>query len=387
MKLKKEKKRITIEDCKQFAINYGGECLSDSYDYYKKMSWKCINDHIRVSSYVNIKFGKHYCLECLGINKKTIEDCNKIAQKRGGVCLSKTYSTEKLIWQCKYDHTWEADFDSIKNAKSWCPTCNTGEQITLERAQNLAITKGGLCLSTIYDKNEKLHWKCANNHEWFSKFINIYNNHWCQICSGRKKSIDECKKIAIDRGGECLSNIYENKEKKLKWRCKEGHEWEATFGSIKNQKSWCSKCKIGKGEQITRCIFEFVFKEKFITIRPKWLIGSKNIVLELDGYCETLNLAFEFQGKQHYEPIFGKEGFDQLIVNDCLKKQICEKNNIKLIIIDGRIKYNKIIKYIKNILCEICMNFNYDKYINNIDLFTEDMFDLIYESKKYRQYK
>jgi hypothetical protein len=384
---RKPNKRISIEDCKKFAINHGGECLSNSYYFHDKLSWKCSVGHVWELLYSQMRNRAYYCLECSKYKRITIEDCKKMAKDRGGICLSDAYcANEKMTWQCKCGYIWNTEARLIKDAKSWCPKCNVGEPITLERAKKLALYNNGLCLSDIYDKNEKLKWKCIKGHEWMAKFNQVYNGHWCAFCSGNKLSIEDCKKTALEREGLCLSDVYENKHKNLKWRCKNGHEWEATFGSIRNQKSWCSKCKIGKGEQITRCIFEFVFEEEFTQIRPEWLIGSKNRVLELDGYCEKLNLAFEFQGRQHYEQVFdeggSKDGFNQLIINDKLKKEICDSNNTKLIIIDGRIPYRNIIRYIKSILHEFCGNFNYEKYTKNIDLFTEDMFNLVYDSKR-----
>ena len=46
-------------------------------------------------------------------------------------------------------------------------------------------------------------------------------------------SIEECHNIAKEKEGKCLSNTYTNANTKMKWECKEGHIWEATFGSIK----------------------------------------------------------------------------------------------------------------------------------------------------------
>lgn len=57
-----------------------------------------------------------------------------------------------------------------------------------------------------------------------------------------KHSLEEAKQIAIDRGGECLSYFYKNTETKMKWRCHENHEWEATLDSILNCNSWCPFC-------------------------------------------------------------------------------------------------------------------------------------------------
>ena len=49
--------------------------------------------------------------------------------------------------------------------------------------------------------------------------------------------------IAKSYGGELLSNVYINNNTKLKWRCSEGHEWEAVSASIINNKSWCKICR------------------------------------------------------------------------------------------------------------------------------------------------
>ena len=49
------------------------------------------------------------------------------------------------------------------------------------------------------------------------------------------------KNVANYRNGECLSNVYINNNSPLRWRCSEGHEWNATPGNIKSGK-WCPIC-------------------------------------------------------------------------------------------------------------------------------------------------
>lgn len=56
--------------------------------------------------------------------------------------------------------------------------------------------------------------------------------------------------------------------------------------------------------------------------------------LELDVYIPKLNIAFEYQGIQHFKPIEhwgGKKSLEQGKRRDKLKKKLCEENNIKLI--------------------------------------------------------
>jgi hypothetical protein len=65
---------------------------------------------------------------------------------------------------------------------------------------------------------------------------NIYYFRNIQSIMGKKLTIEEMKQIAQDRGGECLSDEYVNTMTNLKWRCKDGHVWEARPLNIKRGK-------------------------------------------------------------------------------------------------------------------------------------------------------
>ena len=52
------------------------------------------------------------------------------------------------------------------------------------------------------------------------------NDAWCPQCYGNVlMTLDECKDVAISKGGECLSTEYVNSQTKMKWKCSEGHVW------------------------------------------------------------------------------------------------------------------------------------------------------------------
>lgn len=66
--------------------------------------------------------------------------------------------------------------------------------------------------------------------------------------------------------------------------------------------------------------------------RPKWLHRQ-----HFDIYLPEYNLAIEFQGEQHYQPIDffgGKESFEKNKVRDERKKMLAKENNCHLICID-----------------------------------------------------
>ena len=119
------------------------------------------------------------------------------------------------------------------------------------------------------------------------------------------------------------------------WQCKEGHEWEAKYGNIKHNNTWCPHCQIFKHEEECRTIIQNIYNKLFPKGRHSFLINPETgYKLELDGYNEELKIAFEYQGLQHYEAVEYFGGEESMLAQqkrDNLKKELCEKNNIILI--------------------------------------------------------
>ena len=123
-------------------------------------------------------------------------------------------------------------------------------KLSIEVANKIAISKGGLCLSTEYkNKRCKLQWMCGAGHVWNSSLECVRNkNTWCKKCFvfKRRLGIETANKIARKRKGECLSQEYTNSHTNLLWKCKKGHIWSASLGNVKNQKQWCPECSGNK---------------------------------------------------------------------------------------------------------------------------------------------
>ena len=116
-------KKLTIEEMQQIAKERGGECLSKKYiNAHTKLKWQCNNGHSWDNTPFHIKQGQ-WCPYCYG-RYQTLEDMQKIANERGGQCLSEKYfnSKTKLKWRCKKEHEWEATPEHIKEG-TWCPIC------------------------------------------------------------------------------------------------------------------------------------------------------------------------------------------------------------------------------------------------------------------------
>lgn len=195
----------------------------------------------------DIDFNKVYS------HKSRIQELDDIAVKKGGKCLSKKYirGTEKLTWQCVEGHIWRATATNVKNKNRWCPKCAKNTLLTIDDMRMIAKERGGQCLSGEYVNNEtKLKWQCANGHEWEAIPSAIKRGSWCGVCIGKNPRIEDYKYLAESGGGQCLSSHYLSAKSKLKWKCANGHIWEATPDSIKNDKTWCPNCSNTKKSTI-----------------------------------------------------------------------------------------------------------------------------------------
>ncbi len=57
----------------------------------------------------------------------------------------------------------------------------------------------------------------------------------------KSRHLAELRAVAEGQGGVCLTGVYENAKTPLRWRCAEGHEWEAIPNNVRHY-SWCPKC-------------------------------------------------------------------------------------------------------------------------------------------------
>ena len=103
-----------------------------------------------------------------------------------------------------------------------------------------------------------------------------------------------------------------------------------------------------EGEMLCCKIFEEMVEEPVENnIRPNWLknpLTKRN--LELDCFYRKKGIAIEYNGSYHYKyvPCFHKGGEKDLIYTkkkDALKKELCEKAGIKLIVVPYTVDYAK----------------------------------------------
>jgi Zn finger protein HypA/HybF involved in hydrogenase expression len=214
--------------------------------------------------------------------------------------------------------------------------------------------RGATLLSDEYSTNKdayKIHCNTCE-HDFYSSFNNLQAGHWCPTCRGTHViGIRDVQALVEFKKGTLVSTTYKNNHTSMDVHCNEGHDFKITYNMIQRGR-WCPYCHIYVAEEITRNYFERIFQADFPKTKPNWLLSEKGFPMELDGYCEKLKIAFEYQGIEHYQPIelfkIDKERLKQIQIRDKLKHDICKKNDITLIHIppDDEVPYDKIQEHI-----------------------------------------
>lgn len=230
-----------------------------------------------------------------------------MALTKGGLCLSTEYVNVNsyLTWQCNNGHTWLAILNNIKRGK-WCPTCYGNKKLSIESCHALAKTNDGECLSTNYINADTTYtWKCNQNHIWEATYGNIQAGKWCPTC--RIKQRNEKLLLSID---DCITVAKVNNGKCL----------STVYINAKTNLIWsCNVCQniwsatynnVQRGRWCPNCRGSKAEKTVRLTIEtltnklfPKRRLKFKNKRFELDCYNEDLKLGIEYDGEQHFLPI------------------------------------------------------------------------------------
>jgi rubredoxin len=126
-----------------------------------------------------------------------------------------------------------------------------GKKKTIEDCHKLAKSRGGEFLSAYYrDNKTKYIWKCEYGHIWPSTYANIKKDHWCPEChrDSRRNTLRDCILLANKYEGKFLSTEYTKNKIKYIWQCKYGHTFLARYNDV-DQGHWCPVCSIEKTKE------------------------------------------------------------------------------------------------------------------------------------------
>lgn len=106
---------------------------------------------------------------------------------------------------------------------------------------------------------EKIWWICNMNHRWRASIVSRTKGSKCPYCSGicviRGKNDlatlrpDIAAEWNDEKNGELKPcNLKIKSNKKVWWKCKNGHEWQAIISNRTNKNQGCPFCKKGDSE-------------------------------------------------------------------------------------------------------------------------------------------
>lgn len=157
-------------------------------------------------------------------------------------------SGKKAWWLGSCGHEWEAAISSRTRGVG-CPYCSNYR--ALAGFNDLATTEPALAIEWDYDRNgslkptdvtagshKKVWWKCTKGHEWEMSVKDRAGRQGCPYCSNKRVLLgfndlatmypslaDEWN---YERNGDLRPDqVLPGSEKKVWWKCSNGHEWEA----------------------------------------------------------------------------------------------------------------------------------------------------------------
>ena len=171
-------------------------------------------------------------------------------------------SNKKAWWLCSKNHSWQDTIGNRTNNRN-CPYCS-GHRVWVG-FNDLATTHSNLCKEWDYDNNAGhsptefskgssflASWICSNGHTYKATIANRTSlNRGCPYCAGRYVIRGKTDLLSInpklaeewdhDKNNIQPSEITANNPKKVWWKGKCGHSWQATVNS-RNRGSGCPIC-------------------------------------------------------------------------------------------------------------------------------------------------
>lgn len=115
-------------------------------------------------------------------------------------------------------------------------------------AKKLAADKAGICLAKrISSVAERIKWRCAKGHTWYTSLLKVQQGQWCAKRSGYgptdlEQRIDRANEVLAKYGGELISREILRMKDRLVWICRCGHPFEKSLEKVWGGKEWCPEC-------------------------------------------------------------------------------------------------------------------------------------------------
>ena len=385
------KRWTSIEVLQKHAAVKGGKLVSTTYKTTKiKVQWECSEGHTWHAKWEKIKAGQ-WCPHCAKKKKNykyNIEDMRNLAHSYGGECLSSKFQgvEHPLIFRCADGHEFRRQpalltkTNPLQNV--WCPKCksfNHGEEMcrnvfelafeakfpNLYPGAWLTNVQGRKLQLDGYNANLKIAFEFQGlQHSTKIPFFQMddealekrqevdkLKQQLCERAGVKLVTIDEfdnrntlttsellahvtsaCRRVGVflpnlslqtleernrylfqkqlqnlqdtadQRGGKLLSNAYRGMSAVYEWRCfKCSNTWKSSASSVLLQKTWCPNCAGAIGPSIDE--LRSLANSRGGKLVSKELKGSKSpLVWHCNACNQTWSALYSNIKKGHWCP-------------------------------------------------------------------------------------
>lgn len=339
---------VTIESIREL-VGDSGEVITQVYVPEEPINIKCKGcGQIYERTYGALKISKR-CKHCAKEKKRKDmeEHVRKVIHDNGEELCSEYRSSHdnNLKIKCTYEHMYEMSWHDYQSGHG-CTICAGNAKLILDDIKEIALKDGYTILDTKYVNNKtKLLFMCPSGHLFEMCWSSFQQEHRCSVCAGNQRlELDKLKEIALQDGYTILDTEYISNKTKLKFLCPSKHVFYMRWNDFQ-QKRRCFICRMSKGE---RKIYDYLTDLK-IKFECQWTfddcLSPLHNKLKFDFFIYP-NLCCEYNGDFHYIIKFQDEKeLEKIQLYDNIKKEYCEKNNIRLLVIH----YSNF-KHIENIL-------------------------------------
>ena len=196
-------------------------------------------------------------------------------------------SHKRIWWRCPLGHSWRAEIASRTGAKSvGCPVC--AGRTVLAGYNDLETQRPDLASEWDSEKNGNLTpqqvtahsasrawWRCAKGHSWSAKICSRTSSAGpgCPVCAGRVvlagyNDLASLRPQLVPQwdtqhnNGLTPEQVTVSSNRKVWWRCPEGHCWQAAvFSRTRAKASGCPVCagNVPKGK---RELYQWIIDER-----------------------------------------------------------------------------------------------------------------------------
>ena len=234
---------------------------------HKKVSWNCSKGHSFIAAIQDRTRRGDKCSICAG--KQVLIGFNDLkslfpeiaSQAIGWDPEEFTPGSGKTkSWRCKQGHTWNATIGMRTGKhKTGCGVCN-GKQVVAgindlqTHFPDVAKEADGWDPTSINSgSHKKMPWICSLGHKWKAVVSDrTRRKDHCPICSGRKvlAGFNDLATthplLAKEAYGWETSTVTYGSGLTKKWKCSQGHSWNASISSRTNMNSGCPFCSGNK---------------------------------------------------------------------------------------------------------------------------------------------